>query len=118
MSGINFPLQAIREQVASALDMIVHLTRLVDGTRRVSKITEVVGMESEVITLQDVFVAKPVDERAVASESTTFLRPLECTGLQPQFRHKLVANGVLLPEDFYQPEHALQAVNGNGKGWR
>jgi pilus assembly protein CpaF len=115
MSGINFPLNAMREQIASALDVVVHLTRLVDGTRRVSKITEVVGMESDVITLQDVFVARPVDERAVASEGTTFLRPLECTGLQPHFRHKLVANGVLLPDDFYQPERSLQAVNGKGR---
>jgi pilus assembly protein CpaF len=123
MSGINFPLQAMREQIASALDVIVHLTRLVDGTRRVSRITEVLGMESEVITLQDIFLARPVDERAVASESTTFLRPLESTGLQPHFRHKLVANGVVLPDDFYQPERPLQAAgngngNGNGKVWR
>jgi len=115
MSGFNIPLTAMREQVASALDVIVHLTRLVDGTRRVSKITEVVGMESDVITLQDVFVARPVDERTAASEATTFLRPLECTGLQPQFRHKLAANGVVLPDDFYQPERSLQAVNGRGR---
>jgi hypothetical protein len=54
----------------------------------------------------------------VASESTTLLRPLECTGLQPGFRHKLAANGVIMPDDFYQPDRALQAVNGNGKGWR
>ena len=116
MAGIDLPLQAIREQIASALDLIVHLTRLVDGTRRVSHITEVVGMESEVVTLQDVFVARPMDERTVVSESTSFLRPLECTGLQPQFRHKLVANGVVLPEDFYQPERQLQAAGSNGHG--
>jgi pilus assembly protein CpaF len=115
MSGINFPLQAMREQIASALDVIVHLTRLVDGSRRVSRITEVVGMESEVVTLQDVFLARPVDERTVASEATTLLRPLECTGLQPHFRHKLVANGVVLPEDFYQPERPLKAVGTRGR---
>jgi len=114
MSGINFPLQAMREQIASALDLIVHLSRLVDGSRRVSRITEVVGMESEVITLQDVFVARPVDERTVASETTRYLRPLECTGLQPHFRHKLVANGVVLPDDFYQADRQpLQAVGMN-----
>ena len=118
MSGIHFPLQAIREQVASALDVIIHLTRLVDGSRRISKITEVQGMESEVITLQDVFLARPVNERAVAADSTAVLRPLECTGLQPHFRHKLAANGVVLPEDFYEPEHQLTAVGSNGKrGW-
>jgi len=116
MSGINFPLNAMREQMASALDMIVHLTRLVDGTRRVSRITEVVGMESDVITLQDIFLARPADERSMSSEvSPTLLKPLECTGLQPRFRHKLVANGVVLPDDFYQPERTLQAVNGKGR---
>ena len=119
MSGIHFPLQAIREQVASALDVIIHLTRLVDGSRRVSKITEVLGMESEIITLQDVFLARPMNERAVAADSTAVLRPLECTGLQPHFRHKLAANGVVLPEDFYEPEQQLLAVGSNGKkrGW-
>jgi len=115
MSGIQFPMQAIREQTASALDVIVHLTRLVDGTRRVSKITEVLGMESEVITLQDVFIARPVDERAVASETTTLLKPLECTGLQPHFQHKLAANGVSLPADFWEPEYRALALSSNGK---
>jgi hypothetical protein len=61
-------------------------------------------------------VARPADERTAASESTTLLRPLECTGLQPHFRHKMTANGVVLPDDFYQPERSLQAVaHRNGR---
>jgi pilus assembly protein CpaF len=115
MSGIQFPVQAIREQVASALDMIVHLTRLVDGTRRISKITEVVGMESEIVTLQDVFRARPVSDVDSAT-AITALRPLECTGLQPHFRSKLAANGVNLPADFFQPE--LQIAAGASKWGR
>ena len=67
MSGIPFPHKAIREQIANALDVIIHLSRLVDGSRRVSRITEVVGMESDVVTLQDVFLARP-DGRACRSE--------------------------------------------------
>ena len=59
MSGLEIPLRAIREQISSALDVIMHITRLVDGTRRISHVTEVLGMESEVITLQDVFVGPP-----------------------------------------------------------
>ena len=115
MSGIHFPLQAIREQVASALDVIIHLTRLVDGSRRISRITEVLGMESEVITLQDVFIAKPATDR-VLTEATSVLRPLECTGLQPHFRNKLAAHGVVLPDDFYEPEHQLVGAGSNGNG--
>ena len=116
MSGLQFPVKAIREQVASALDLIVHLTRLVDGSRRVAKITEVIGMESDVVTLQDVFVARPVDERAAASgDPGVLLRPLEPSGLQPHFRHKMAAHGVEIPEDFYAPALAAVAVQRNGR---
>jgi pilus assembly protein CpaF len=114
MSGLEIPLHAIREQIASALDVIIHISRLVDGSRRISNITEVLGMESEVITLQDVFLARAISDRAAAHASMSFLRPLECTGLQPHFQHKLAGHGVILPEDFYQPETTLQAVSANG----
>ena len=55
MAGVELPVRAIREQVASAIDLIVHLARFKDGTRHVTHVTEVVGMEGEIITLQDVF---------------------------------------------------------------
>ena len=114
MAGLDLPLYAIREQISSAFDLVVHLVRLVDGTRRVSHVTEILRMESEVITLQDVFAARPVDERTAQNGQYALLRPLECTGLQPHFQHKLAANGVVLPADFYEPEHELElAVNGS-----
>ena len=56
MAGFDLPVRAIREQMASALDLIVHLTRLRDGTRRITHVTEVQGMEGDVITLQDIFL--------------------------------------------------------------
>ncbi len=118
MGGLDLPLHAIREQTASALDIIVHLTRLVDGSRRLTHITEVVGMESEIITLQDVFAARPVDERAAAAGSAAFLRPLSCTGLQPRFQEKLAGRGVVIPPDFYEPdgtEAVLRALPGGGR---
>jgi pilus assembly protein CpaF len=114
MSGLEIPLHAIREQISSALDLIVHITRLVDGSRRISHVTEVLGMESDIITLQDVFLARAVSDRAVAHASMSFLRSLECTGLQPHFQHKLAGHGVILPEDFYQPEAPLMIVSANG----
>src|SRR5438067_2149822 len=61
MAGMELPLRAIREQVSSAFDLLVQITRLVDGSRRISHITEVLRMESDVITLQEVFIAKPPD---------------------------------------------------------
>jgi pilus assembly protein CpaF len=112
MSGLEIPLHAIREQISSALDLIVHITRLVDGSRRISHVTEVLGMESDVITLQDVFAARPVSERAAAAGSSSYLRPLTCTGLQPHFQSKLAAHGVILPGDFYQPDFELVAAVG------
>ena len=110
MSGLEIPLHAIREQIASALDIVIHITRLVDGSRRISHVTEVLGMESDIITLQDIFLAKPVSERAAAQGSTSFLRPLESTGLQPHFGHKLAGHGVIVPDDFYFPETSLMVV--------
>ena len=62
-AGVELPHRAIREQIASAFDLLVQITRLVDGSRRITHISEVLGMESEVITLQDVFLAKPPGER-------------------------------------------------------
>jgi pilus assembly protein CpaF len=99
--GVDLPVRAIREQVASALDVIVHLSRLVDGSRRVTHITEILGMESDVITLQDIFVAKPPSQLANVGGAPALLAPLASTGLQPHFQQKLAANGVILPEDLY-----------------
>ena len=104
-AGIDLPLRAIREQIASAFDLLVQISRLVDGSRRVTHITEVLRMESDVITLQDLFVASPPDEESAAvSRSSRLLQPLECTGLKPHFLEKLVANGVMLPPSFFRAE--------------
>ena len=104
MAGYDLPLSAIRQQVASALDLIVHLERLEDGTRRVTAITEVQRMESDVITLQDIFefkVERVTPERVVIGQ-------LEATGLRPTFLHKFEKRGVNLPVDLFvkpQPAH-------------
>jgi pilus assembly protein CpaF len=93
-AGVDLPLRSIREQIASAFDLLVQVSRLVDGSRRVTHVTEVLGMESDVVTLQDLFVARPVEGKAL-------LTPLASTGLQPHFLDKLAANGVELPPDFF-----------------
>ena len=107
-AGVDLPLRAIREQISSAFDLLVQITRLVDGSRRISHITEVLRMESEVITLQDIFHAKPPDEDAAAAGggTTRLLTPLQCTGLKPHFLDKMAAHGVALSPDFFQEDHS------------
>ena len=103
-AGVDLPLRAIREQISSAFDLLVQIARLVDGSRRITHITEVLRMESDLITLQDVFVAKPPEEDAAAA--MRLLNPLACAGLKPQFLDKMAANGVTLPPSFFSPDEA------------
>jgi pilus assembly protein CpaF len=104
IGGIELPLRAVREQIASAFDVIVHLTRLVDGNRRVSRVTEVSGMEGDVVTVQDLFVAGAADDGDGyrINGRTTLLGPLRPTGLIPNFMPKLVANGVDMPSRVFE----------------
>jgi pilus assembly protein CpaF len=102
MAGFDLPIRAIREQVSSAVDLIVHVARLRDGTRRVTHITEVEGMEGEVITLQDLFLfdfGEGVDE-----ESGRFRGRLKATGIRPSFSDELLAQGIRLPGNLFDPE--------------
>jgi pilus assembly protein CpaF len=103
-AGVELPHRAIREQISSAFDLLVQITRLVDGSRRLSHITEVLRMESDVITLQDIFLAKPPDEDSAAPGATRLLSTLKCTGLKPHFLEQMAANGVTLPPNFFQQD--------------
>jgi pilus assembly protein CpaF len=105
-AGVELPHRAIREQIASAFDLLVQISRLVDGSRRVTHISEVQGMESDVITLQETFIAKaPDEEAAAAGHATRLLLPLGCTGLKPHFLEKMAQNGVVLPPNFFEQDH-------------
>ena len=97
MAGYDLPLRAIRQQVASALDLIVHLERLEDGSRRVTAITEVQRMESDVITLQEIFTFKMEN----ILRDRTVVGRLEATGLRPTFLHKFEKRGITLPNDLF-----------------
>jgi pilus assembly protein CpaF len=104
--GIELPHRAIREQIASAFDVLVQISRLVDGSRRCTHISEVLGMESDVITLQDIFIARPPDEEAAAAGHTSrLLLPLSCNGLKPHFLEKMAANGVMLQPNFFEQDN-------------
>jgi pilus assembly protein CpaF len=91
MAGMELPVRAIREQIASAVDVIVHQSRLKDGTRRVTHVTEVVGMEGDVITLQDLFL---LDFGMGYDASGRFIGQLKSTGLRPRMLEKLHDRGV------------------------
>ena len=86
MAGMDLPVRVIREQMASALDMIVHLTRLRDGTRRVTHVSEVMGMEGDVVVLQDIYT---FDFAAGIDEEGRFRGGLKSTGIRPSFSEKL-----------------------------
>ena len=101
MSGMELPIRAIREQVASAIDLIVHLHRLRDGTRRVTHVTEVVGMEGDVITTQDIFL---FDYGMGIDDTGRYLGKLKATGIRPSFSDHLENLGVTLPADIFEPE--------------
>jgi len=91
MAGVDLPVKAIREQVSSAVDLIVHQTRFKDGTRRVTHITEVVGMEGDIVTLQDIFM---FDYNMGFDDNGHARGTLKSTGLRPKFLEKLSAHDV------------------------
>jgi pilus assembly protein CpaF len=101
MAGMELPIRAIREQVSSAVDLIVHLNRLRDGTRRVTQVTEVVGMEGDVITTQDLFL---FDYGMGMDENGMYKGRLKATGIRPSFSDRLTDYGINLPAELFAPE--------------
>ena len=101
MAGYALPVRAIREQVSSAVDLIVHVSRLKDGTRRITHITEVEGMEGDIITLQDLFV---FDYGMGVDDDGVYKGRLKATGIRPTFSEDLENQGIRLPSDLFDPE--------------
>jgi pilus assembly protein CpaF len=98
MAGMDLPVRVIREQMASALDLIVHLSRLRDGTRRVTHVSEVLGMEGDVVVLQDVYL---FDFSAGIDEDGRFRGQLKSTGIRPTFSTKLADYGISLEPSLF-----------------
>ncbi|WP_426572325.1 CpaF family protein [Aquihabitans sp. McL0605] len=109
MAGFDLPVRAIREQIASAIDCIVQLTRLRDGTRRITHITEIQGMEGDVITLQDVFI---FDFGMGVDEHGRYRGHLKATGVRPKFAEKLADQGIRLGPEVFQPEAFAKRAQG------
>ena len=104
MAGMDLGVRAIREQISAAINVIVHQARLKDGTRRITHITEVVGMEGDVITLQDLFL---FDFHAGVDEHGRFLGQLQATGLRPHFLEKLRDRGIAISPSVFAPGGAF-----------
>lgn len=100
MAGMELPVKAIREQIASAVDLIVQQSRLKDGSRRITHVTEVVGMEGDIITLQDIFVFKQYGK----NENGGINGELVPTGIKPKFMEKLNKTSTLIPTDIFTPK--------------
>lgn len=96
MAGLDLPLKAIREQLASAIDLVVHMGRLRDGTRKVVKVTEVQGMEGESVVMQDLFAFEQT-----GIQNGRVLGSLQSTGLRPKFADKFEINNIELPADIF-----------------
>jgi pilus assembly protein CpaF len=96
MAGMELPVRAIREQIASAVDLIIHQERLRDGTRKVVNITEVSGMEGDIITMTDLFVFEQT-----SIEDGKVMGRLRPTGLRPKFMDKIEASGIHLPASIF-----------------
>jgi pilus assembly protein CpaF len=96
MAGVDLPLRAIREQIASAVDLVVHQSRLKDGSRKITSITEVQGMEGDVIVMQEVFTF----EQTGVSDGQ-ILGHLRPTGIRPKFTEKFEVMGINLPPSLF-----------------
>jgi pilus assembly protein CpaF len=98
MANLNLPEKAIRKQIASAVTLVVQVARFNDGMRRVTHITEITGMEDDVVSMQDVFV---FEKQGVAPDGR-ILGTFTATGIRPKFAEKLKASGIELPVNFFE----------------
>jgi pilus assembly protein CpaF len=105
LSGISLPVRAMRDYIASALDLIVHLSRLSDGSRKILRLTEVVGMEEDVVTTQDIFVF----EQEGVDKDGKVIGYHRATGVRPKFADRLRRAGIELDADIFNP-NKRQAV--------
>jgi pilus assembly protein CpaF len=96
---MDLPLKVVRQQISSAVDLIIQQSRLKDGSRKVTAVTEVVGMEGETVVLTDIFKF----EQTGVGKDNKILGELKATGIRPIFGPRLDAAGIKLPAEIYMP---------------
>jgi pilus assembly protein CpaF len=102
MANLNLPERAIRQQIASAISIVVQVSRMSDGTRRVTHLSEITGMDEEVVSMQDIFV---FEKQGIAPNGRV-LGQFSATGIRPKFAEKLKASGISLPANLF--DHVVQ----------
>jgi pilus assembly protein CpaF len=107
MAGFDLPMRAVREQMAAALDLIVHLSRMRDGSRRVTHVTEVGRMEGEMILLQDIFT---YDYRMGHDDDGHSLGYLKATGLRPHITQRMADRGVKIDPSIFDADAGLRTA--------
>jgi pilus assembly protein CpaF len=104
MAGFKLPAEAVREQIQSAIHMIVQISRMRDGMRRITQVTEITGMEGEVVTMQEIFCFR---RRGVDGEGRVLGR-FEATGIRPRFAERLRMRGLELSNDLFAANRSLE----------
>jgi pilus assembly protein CpaF len=99
MAGANFPIKALRSQIASAVDIVLQISRLEDGKRRVVSVQEINGMEGEIVTMSELFRF----EREGIDENNNVLGSLRPTGIIPAFHQEFRTKGIELPVELFEP---------------
>jgi pilus assembly protein CpaF len=105
MANLNIPDKAIRQQIASALNLVLQVTRLSDGTRKVTSVSEVTGMEGEVITMHEIFTF----ERTGLTPDGKVVGRFRATGIRPKCSERLASSGVQLPIDMFEHSKLVNA---------
>jgi pilus assembly protein CpaF len=100
MAGMDLPVRAIREQISSAIDLIIQQSRLRDGSRRITHITEVLGMEGDVIVLQDLYTFRQTG----VDQDGTVKGYFAASGIRPKFMDRIEASGIKLSPGIFKPE--------------
>jgi pilus assembly protein CpaF len=98
MANLNIPESALRRQISSAIDVVVQVSRLSDGTRKVVSLAEITGMEGEIVTMQDIFVFR---KRGIR-ENGEVIGDFMPTGVRPKFAEKLLVTGIQLPSSMFE----------------
>ena len=113
MSGIDIPARSSRAQIASAIHVVIQVSRLSDGRRRLTSLAEITGMEGDVVTMQEIFRFR---QTGVGSDGIVQGK-FEATGIRPRFLDQVMAHGVTLAPDLFRPIRRRSAGNGRFPAW-